>query len=446
MTEIKLHGVLGQQVGDKWRLKVKSVGEAMHAIEIMSRHKLYKYLYENDKKGIRYKVLINGRLFKKPDKSFEKNIKNIKNSELCINRNSLKKIDVIPVIEGADSDILSIIAGAALIAVGVIFLATGFLAPLGAPLILGGIGLVAAGVINLLSQPPTFDEFRDFKESRFSYLFDGPTNTTRVGNPVPVVYGELITGSQVISATFNLTSTVEEAISPELFGESDSLELWLEADLGFDSIENGDTLNSSRRWNDQSKNAAQVWSNGTPPVWIESVFGNQNKPAILFDSSTNSFGIAWGFSGGIGRLISTKAVTIVALIRITNTGITNVITGGSDSGGTSWVKRGVAIEFRDAFGRQANSLRTINHPFSQANEELIIVRSGPKTTHWVNKTDYSPSEDVSRSGAKPAWIGTDGVGGKFEGYIAGVWMWSSRLTDVEIRSFYENYLTVKYGL
>jgi predicted phage tail protein len=34
-----------------------------------------------------------------------------------------------------------------------------------------------------------------------SYLFNGPVNTTEQGNPVPVLYGRLIVGSQVVSAS-----------------------------------------------------------------------------------------------------------------------------------------------------------------------------------------------------------------------------------------------------
>ena len=37
-------------------------------------------------------------------------------------------------------------------------------------------------------------------ENRPSYAFDGPVNTAAQGNPVPVCYGRLIVGSQVVSA------------------------------------------------------------------------------------------------------------------------------------------------------------------------------------------------------------------------------------------------------
>ena len=46
-------------------------------------------------------------------------------------------------------------------------------------------------------------------ENKPSYLFDGAVNTTRQGNAVPVGYGRLRVGSQVISA--GLTAQNEEA-------------------------------------------------------------------------------------------------------------------------------------------------------------------------------------------------------------------------------------------
>ncbi len=55
-----------------------------------------------------------------------------------------------------------------------------------------------------MSSPPKFEDFREIDGStgRTSYLFNGPENTTQEGGPVPVGYGQLIIGSQVISASY----------------------------------------------------------------------------------------------------------------------------------------------------------------------------------------------------------------------------------------------------
>lgn len=203
LVHINLHGVLGESVGrNKWKYSAKTVGACLNAIEVLSNRKLYKFLSENDAKGIKYKVLINGREFISEAPLDEKNIETIENSELCMKHGNLKTIDIIPVLEGAGKagSIGSIIAGVVLIIVGVVLLAYG--QGYGAAFIVAGIGLIAAGVINLLSQGP---ELQDFKaKQKTSYLFSGPTNTVTEGAPVPVGYGTLLIGSSPISASYDI--------------------------------------------------------------------------------------------------------------------------------------------------------------------------------------------------------------------------------------------------
>ena len=81
---------------------------------------------------------------------------------------------------------------------------------LGASLIVGGVGLVAAGIANLLTPMPEFGDFREIEGGgRRSYLFSGPENTVREGGPVFIGYGRLLVGSQVIQSsvqTFDVVS------------------------------------------------------------------------------------------------------------------------------------------------------------------------------------------------------------------------------------------------
>lgn len=204
MVRVKLHSILGEKLGENWDLDVFSVNEAIHAINILSSEKFYPLLLENDKKGIKYEILINGKKFKasKPlDKLNEETINEVRNSELVLKTDTLKTIDIVPVVEGAGNDFFAIIIGVILIIVGIFAGGSTWYA---AALILGGIGLVAAGVINLLSEPPKFENFTEGRQ-RNSYLFNGPQNTTREGGPVPVGYGRLIVGSHVISASYEIT-------------------------------------------------------------------------------------------------------------------------------------------------------------------------------------------------------------------------------------------------
>ena len=61
-----------------------------------------------------------------------------------------------------------------------------------------GAGLVLNGVSELLFPLPTPDAQED--DPRISFAFNGLTNTSRAGTAHPIVYGEIVTGSVVISA------------------------------------------------------------------------------------------------------------------------------------------------------------------------------------------------------------------------------------------------------
>jgi predicted phage tail protein len=200
-TIINLHGALGKEVGKKeYKLKVDSVGDALNAIETQSNRKLFKFLSESEKSGLKYRVLINGRDFLCEKTPTVEDPESIRNSELCMPIKDLKTIDIVPVVEGAE-DVLTIIAGVILVVVGIILWATG---PLGASLVVAGLGLIAAGVVNLLSKPPKFEDFSEIRggAGNRSYLFNGPVNSTQEGGPVFVGYGRLIVGSHVIASSY----------------------------------------------------------------------------------------------------------------------------------------------------------------------------------------------------------------------------------------------------
>ena len=90
-------------------------------------------------------------------------------------------IHFIPVISGAGRGLGQVLLGAVLI----------------------GFALVLGGVSQLLFPTPEPQKFESEEDPKLSFNFSGVQNTSRAGTPVPIVYGEIITGSVVISAAID---------------------------------------------------------------------------------------------------------------------------------------------------------------------------------------------------------------------------------------------------
>ena len=125
-------------------------------------------------------------------------------------------ISFVPVVAGAGA-VGRIIAGIALIALsfGIASLAAG--AALAGSFsgfalqavafgtqagLIAGVGLVVGGVAQLLTPTPKISQ--DEGDPRKSFSFSGIQNVSRAGVPVPVVYGETLVGSVVISAGIDI--------------------------------------------------------------------------------------------------------------------------------------------------------------------------------------------------------------------------------------------------
>lgn len=106
-----------------------------------------------------------------------------------------QEIKIVPVLAGAGA-VGRIIAGVALVAVGLFVPGIG---ALGVSLLVGvGASLALGGVAQLLTPTPKINT-KDDQDPRKTYSFSGIQNTSRQGLPVPIVYGETIVGSVVIS-------------------------------------------------------------------------------------------------------------------------------------------------------------------------------------------------------------------------------------------------------
>jgi predicted phage tail protein len=117
-------------------------------------------------------------------------------------------ISFVPVVAGAGA-VGRILAGIAIIAFAIVTAGAGLIAGLGLgfgastaiSIGLVGLSLVVGGIAQLLTPTPKVAQGADNQDDpRKSYSFSGIQNTSRAGTPVPIVYGETVVGSVVISA------------------------------------------------------------------------------------------------------------------------------------------------------------------------------------------------------------------------------------------------------
>jgi predicted phage tail protein len=115
-------------------------------------------------------------------------------------------ISFVPVVAGAGA-VGRILIGVALIAASIFIpgstaiFATTF-GKISLSVGLFGASLVLGGIAQLLTPTPKISQ--DEGDPRKSFSFSGIQNTNRAGVPVPVIYGETLTGSVVISAGIDI--------------------------------------------------------------------------------------------------------------------------------------------------------------------------------------------------------------------------------------------------
>jgi hypothetical protein len=82
--------------------------------------------------------------------------------------------------------------------------------------------LLVAGVSNLLTPTPKFEDVREIEGGgKPSYMFSGPQNTVREGGPVFVGYGRLLVGSHVIQTSLDTVDTAADVKLNNTWGMGD---------------------------------------------------------------------------------------------------------------------------------------------------------------------------------------------------------------------------------
>jgi len=203
LRKVKLHGELAKFVGhEEFEAVVKTTAEAVKFL-ITNFPKLEAYM--SDKY---YQVLVG-------DTELDE--------EQIHDPIGKSDIHIVPVITGAGgSSFNRILLGGALIGASFLFpgagifgkagaeltggVVTGFAAKVGTAISTVGGAMVLSGVSEILFPLPTPEEQED--DPRISFNFSGVQNTSRAGTAHPIVYGEIVTGSVVISASVDTNQVV----------------------------------------------------------------------------------------------------------------------------------------------------------------------------------------------------------------------------------------------
>jgi predicted phage tail protein len=214
--DIYLYGVAGELHGSHFRLDVASPAEAIRALMTL-RPGLRRQLRDG-----MWRVVVG------PPR-----LRNAITAEMLNMNAGAQPIHIVPAAPprggGSGKSIGAIIVGVVLIGAAVV--ATGGLAAAFAtPLIGTGMGLtygsvvllgasmILSGVSGLLAQPPTPDANTEMAAptDRPSFLFNGVTNNSQQGGPVPLVFGTHLVGSVVVNAGLNAEDipTGESASAP----------------------------------------------------------------------------------------------------------------------------------------------------------------------------------------------------------------------------------------
>lgn len=194
MTNVIIHGEFGEIYGTNHKFKVSKLLEITNALQA-NNPGVKNFLLSRFKEGLSYAFVDP----KNPNKRWE-------TVDELSSANAPEEIHIVPTITGA-----FVFTAIATIAVGIGGFVAGALGALGTALASGGflanlaVGMLIQGVMSLLfpietPKPQTAESKIDMS----SYIFTNLQNNAVQGFPIPLLYGELRVGSNVIST--NVTS------------------------------------------------------------------------------------------------------------------------------------------------------------------------------------------------------------------------------------------------
>lgn len=195
MKTLILHGALALEFGERFRMNVPGISQAIRLMDCNTNGRFSKAIY--------------GKFFE-----FRCGNKPLRHVEEVAFPTSADEMHIEPIVKGNLKALFGLFAGlpvvgAAFAPLGIAGGGLGAAAGLGA---LGGFGaifkgILLLGVLFLVSSALSPDDPEDKeKDQKNSFLFDGAVNTTQQGGPVPLVYGYIRTGSVLIQGGIDITN------------------------------------------------------------------------------------------------------------------------------------------------------------------------------------------------------------------------------------------------
>lgn len=153
MVEVYLHGIFEEKFRSKYNFELDSIADVLKAIDAVESN-FMSFLARNHDQ-MEFSILVDGKVLSLED----------------ANKKDMKRIDILPAAKG-----------------GLFWFIVGLIVSIGISVIM------AANSV----QAPTMDNASTQSAKTSSYSFRGETNVESQGKPVPLGYGRLRVGSNVI--------------------------------------------------------------------------------------------------------------------------------------------------------------------------------------------------------------------------------------------------------
>ena len=178
MTIVNIHGILGREYGNSFLLSLPNPKDVLEAIDC-NRQGFLQRLVELQREGLCYDMIINK--------------KRITNGPDMDHMSNPATVDLVPAISGSGPLMAPLLMTTGLFTAGSTALA--FAASIA--------NFVLFAAISYALTPKPENEALEIssKASKSSLIFSNTVNLASQGSPVPIGYGRLLVGSQVIQAT-----------------------------------------------------------------------------------------------------------------------------------------------------------------------------------------------------------------------------------------------------